>query len=84
MKKSELVSQAYQILSTDDRYVGIKANSLSGVEACLEVFLDLGMLPPSRKFNYKEQQAMRLGLSSLGEFEEYHKWEPEDNEQEAK
>ena len=49
MKKSELISQAYQILSTDDRYVGIRANSLSGVEACLEVFLDLGMLPPKPK-----------------------------------
>lgn len=77
MKRSELVSQAYQILSTDDRYVGIRANSLSGVEACLEVFLDLGMLPPRNNVRYNHY---RHGDDPFEYVSDCYEWDGEEDD----
>jgi len=37
-----------------------------------------GMLPPSRKVDYKEQHVMRQFMTPSGEFESYHSWESEE------
>lgn len=75
MKRSEALKEISNLLKKCNGTYENHRNATA--ENILNKLEEIGMLPPSRKFNYKEQQAMKLGLSSLGEFEEYHKWEPE-------
>lgn len=65
MKRSEIIEKTFNTLETNPKYKGIKANSLEGVSAVLEVLENLGMLPP--------------GYSGGTIIPKYiHAWEPED------